>query len=282
MRREEEKRVVEFVRARPRTIQEVAHLLRKNWRTADRHVERIATETGAIAVWTFRGGTRGALKIVYATPPEHVAATALQERLTQHILAGRKKEDFSPLDIFAHVAEERREAFLETQKGEKVRLAQDVTTLFRSARESVLIYSGNLSWSNVRQGEEPVMEVLAEVAQSVPVKVLCRVDIASLRNLEKVRVLNERLGREAIEVRHAEHPLRGFVVDGREARFKETKSPSEYKRGELDAETFIFYNIRDEEWVEWLRKLFFAMFRTALPMEHRLTAIESIRQSRLL
>ena len=55
----------DFVYARPRTIQEISQLIDKNWRTADRYVDKIAKEEGTLAVRTFRGGTRGALKVVY-------------------------------------------------------------------------------------------------------------------------------------------------------------------------------------------------------------------------
>ena len=59
------KKINDFVYTKPRTIQEIAHLIRKNWRTANNYVDKIAKESGAISVRTFRGGTRGALKIVY-------------------------------------------------------------------------------------------------------------------------------------------------------------------------------------------------------------------------
>ena len=88
------KQVVGFVQAKPRTIQEIAHLLQKNWRTADRYVEQIATEQGSIATRIFREGTRGALKLVYYVNSERIASTEFQERLLQRILAGTKKFDF--------------------------------------------------------------------------------------------------------------------------------------------------------------------------------------------
>jgi hypothetical protein len=54
------KRIEDFVRTRPRTVDEIAKLLGKNWRTAASYVDRIAQEQGTIATHTFRGGTRGA------------------------------------------------------------------------------------------------------------------------------------------------------------------------------------------------------------------------------
>ncbi|MEK6845578.1 MAG: hypothetical protein AABY26_02370, partial [Nanoarchaeota archaeon] len=59
------KKIEEVVYAKPRSIQEIAQLLNKNWRTADRYIEEIEKNFGTISTRTFRGGTRGALKIVF-------------------------------------------------------------------------------------------------------------------------------------------------------------------------------------------------------------------------
>ena len=54
-----EKRLLSFVKEKPRTVQESAQLLKKNWRTAEAYLQKIAAETGQIAFRTFREGTRG-------------------------------------------------------------------------------------------------------------------------------------------------------------------------------------------------------------------------------
>src|SRR3989338_200706 len=112
MQQEIKKQIIEFVQQKPRTIQEIAELIKKNWRTADRYVEEIEKEDGSIATRTFRPGSRGALKLVYYQNTEKIASNEFQERITQKILTGRKKEDFSPLDIFQYVPQEKRHAFL--------------------------------------------------------------------------------------------------------------------------------------------------------------------------
>ena len=58
-------KILEFVALKPRSIDEIAKHIGKNWRTANSHVEKIARETGLIATRVFRKGTKGALKIVY-------------------------------------------------------------------------------------------------------------------------------------------------------------------------------------------------------------------------
>ena len=81
------KKINDFVFSKPRTIQEIAELIGKNWRTADSYVNKIAEE-GTIAVRTFRGGTKGALKIVYWNI-NPVQISSFQERLMKQIEAGR-------------------------------------------------------------------------------------------------------------------------------------------------------------------------------------------------
>lgn len=273
------KKITDFVNTKPRTIQEISQCIDKNWRTADRYVERIAQETGMLAVRTFRKGSRGALKIVYFSNVERIASTEFQERLLQRIMLGRKKEDFSPFDIYQYVDPQKRRAFLEVQKEEFAKIEQDVVSLFRSAQQVIMIFSGNLSWANVMQGKTKVIDVLAEIADAkIPIKIVTRVDIASVSNLAKVQQINERLGREAIEIRHVEQPLRCVLVDTRQVRFKETKNPEHYRGSELKEKTFIFYDIYDQEWVEWMQKVFWKMFSTGIPAAKRVETLESIQQ----
>ena len=59
------KKIENFVYSKPRSVSEVAKHLNKNWRTIDRYVKEIEKEFGTVATRTFRGGTRGALQIVY-------------------------------------------------------------------------------------------------------------------------------------------------------------------------------------------------------------------------
>ena len=59
------KKIEDFVYEKPRSIQEIAEYIKKNWRTADRYIQEIEKNFGTISTKVFREGTRGALKIVY-------------------------------------------------------------------------------------------------------------------------------------------------------------------------------------------------------------------------
>jgi len=112
---ETEKRILKFVYKKPCTMSEIASLIGRNWRTADAYVKMLSQSSGAIAVRTFRKGTRGALKIVYWNNNELMNSSEAQERLFEQIKAGRTKQDFSPFNIYQFVDTKKRSAFVEQQ-----------------------------------------------------------------------------------------------------------------------------------------------------------------------
>ena len=59
------KAVNEFVYKQPRAVKEISELLKVSWVTADKYLNYMIEKYGTIKIKTFRGGTRGALKIVY-------------------------------------------------------------------------------------------------------------------------------------------------------------------------------------------------------------------------
>ncbi len=271
------RQVHDAVHAKPRTILEIAQMLGINWRTADSYIQRIAREQGTIAVRTFRGGTRGALKIVYWNAAERLHANVVQEELFRKISSGRGKGDFSPFDIFQHLAEEKRSAFMEQDEGGEQLLKHDFASLLRSAREQLLFFSGNLSWTALRQGDTAMLGLLEELAkQGISIKILSRIELPGISNIMSVEAINHHLGRDAIEIRHVQQPLRGLLIDSSLARLKEVKEPADFKAGELDKKFFIFYNLYETEWVEWLKKVFWSFFRTAVPYRKRIADLQSV------
>lgn len=267
--------ILNFVYKKPRTIQEIAIKIQKNWRTADSYIKKIKDEEGTLETRTFREGTRGALKIVYHTSIEKISSNEFQENLYKKIENGKKKQDFSPFDIFQYVEEKKRSATKVVVKKEN-ETYQDLAGLLKTAQHQLLLFSGNLSWINFKQDGKPMLEVLEEVAEHVSIKILCRVDFAGLDNIKKVLSINDKIGKRSIRIRHCEQPLRAFVVDKKIARFKETKDPDTYKEGELKNKLLLLYEIYDDEWLEWLEKVFFKLFRTSISSKKRIKILESI------
>jgi len=276
------KQICDFVRIKPRNIQEIAFLIKKNWRTAERYVERIEKETGCIATRIFREGTRGALKIVYWNSVEEIHNTSFQEVLFNKIMNRAHKADFSPFDIYQHVADSEKKAYIEdaSRIGHDLNVSkeQDLVGLLRSASKQVFVFSGNLSWINARQGKVRVIEVIKELAKrKVSVKIICRVSIVGVDNVKKLLAINEEVGREVIEIRHRYQPLRAMIIDSRIVKLREIKDPAYYMQDELKKKIKIFYDIYDRDWIEWLQKIFWKMFSIGMPAEKRIGEIEKIQ-----
>lgn len=266
------KKITEFVYIKPRTIQEIAFHIQKNWRTADAYVEKISREQGTISVRTFREGTRGALKIAYWNNIEKIHSSEFQEKLFKRIEISRHKNDFSPFDIYQYVQENKRYAFLEEQNKDKITEKQDLINALRSTENQLLIFSGNLSWVNAIQGKTRIINIFEELAENnISIKIICKVDLESINNIKKMLEINYKIKKDMIDIRHAEQPFRAFIVDNKFARFKE-------KRSNKKRNTYIFYNIIDEEWIEWLQKVFWNIFRTSISAEKRIKDIETIEK----
>jgi len=273
------KKVEDFVKAKPRSIQEIAFHLKKNWRTADRYVDKIAEETGSLALRTFREGTRGALKIAYWQAAENIHHSDLQQRLFTMIQHGKTKYDFSPLEIYQYVDPKKRRAFMEEQFDDQTTIEHELVSHLRSAQKQILFFSGNLSFVNVKQDGTTVIKVLEELARNnVSIKVLASLHITGIKNMDKINAVNAKLGREAIEVRHLAQPLRSFIIDDRFVRMKETKLPDHYAPEELAKRTCFFYEIHDKDWIEWTQKVFWNLFRIATPAQKRVESLQDIQK----
>lgn len=263
------KKIISFVHIKPRTIQEIAHHIHRNWRTANSYVEKIEAEQGILGLRTFRGGTRGALKIVYFKDVNNPSSSAFQGKLLREIEAGRNKYDFSPFDIYQYVDDEKRLAFLERQTKYTITDKQNLVGLLRSAEKEIIMFSGDLSWAQVKQKHIKLIDVLQEmVAKGITIKILCRVDVESINNIRKTLSLNEASAKEGIEIRHAQQPLRAFIIDNKVVRFKEQR----------EGNTYIFYEINDQEWIEWVQKVFWKLFHSSIRAEKRIEDIESIEE----
>jgi hypothetical protein len=269
-------KIEEFVYKHPRSIQELATHVGKNWRTVDRYVEEIQKEYGTIATRVFRGGTRGALKIVYWASIEKASSTIFQSQLEEQILKGRTKFDFSPFDIFQHVSDKHKDARVESAVDEKTMTLDNLAKHLLQTKKQLLIMSGNLSFINFSDKKTDIFDVFEKlVEKGVSIKVLCRVDISGKENIQQMLSLNFKHGRNCVEIRHREQPLRATIIDNGLFRMKEIKEPTG-RRKELAEKTFIFYTIHDKEWAEWLSRIFWKMFSSSVDANKRLTEISKL------
>ena len=267
-------KIENFVEIKPRSVQEIAQELNKNWRTVDRYISQIKEEFGTIETRIFREGTRGALKIVYFANSEKISSTIFQERLEKEILLRRTKEEFSAFEIFQYVQDNKKEVFLKKAEDEKG--TRDLDKFFKillNAQKQVLFFSGNLSFLNIKNNNQSFFDIIEKlVEKDIKIKVLCRVDVVGRQNIEKLLSLNFKHKKELIQIRHREHPLRATIIDDKIMDLKEIKEPTG-KIKELDKKIFIFYTIIDKKWIEWATKIFWKMFNESISAEKRLLQI---------
>src|SRR3989344_2515980 len=113
------KKIENLVSQKPRSIQEIANSIGKNWRTADRYIQDIEKNFGTITTRVFREGTRGALKIVYWASVEKISSSVFQEQLEEQIMRGKTKYEFSAFDMFQHMADKNKKAKIEEVTSEE-------------------------------------------------------------------------------------------------------------------------------------------------------------------
>jgi hypothetical protein len=276
---ETQKQIEEFVRQKPRNIQEIANHLEKSWKTADRYVKEIVEKEPTVEIRKFREGSRGALKVVYWSGRTQKFSSSFKDKLFSQLEAGSGKA-FSPFDIYQCANKEEREAFVEKQEPEDHSFKHDVISEMKKAEKEVLIFSRNLSWATMSQKDRDFTELFKELGEKgVDIRFIGRVDVGSMENAEELLSLNQEIGRNAVNVRHSNHSVRGFIVDEKIAQLSEVRELEEEYVRKRDPEltTYLFYYIEDKDWVEWLKKCFWKLNNTSLDGEERIKDLKTIK-----
>lgn len=271
------KKIEDFVYKKPRSIDEIAKHIGKNWRTADRYINEIMENFGTISTRVFREGTRGALKIVYWSSVEKISNSVFQQRLENEILNAKRKEDFSAFDIYQFIPDNSKKAIIEKQLDENSTNLKELKEMLIRTEKQLIIFSGNLSFINLKNKSIDLFAIMEElIRKKIKIKILCRVDIAGMDNIEKLASLNHKYGKELIEIKHHEHPIRAFIIDNKILRIKEIKEPTG-KINELDKKIFIFYTIKDKDWVEWISKIFWKIFNNSISYTKRIDEMKKLK-----
>ena len=148
---------------------------------------------------------------------------------------------------------------VEEREGDNI---DELRKKFLTAKKQLLIFSGNLSFINLKNKKEDTLSTIGElVKRGISIKVLCRVDLAGKENIKKLLSLNFKHGKELVQVRHSEQPLRAVIYDDNMITLKEVKEPTG-KINELNKKIFIYYAIKDREWVKWMQRIFWKIFKT--------------------
>ena len=268
-------KLYDFVLNEPKTIQEISQFLGKSWLTASRYVEKLVPQ-GVIGMRTFRGGTQGALKIVY-TKSRLQNLSATQSYIRERISGGTKKADFSPSEIFQFA--QKKEAFTIPTHDYTQNFA-NMKKHFLSAQSEMLVFSGNLSFLYASDGEQKILDVFAQLAKrGVTIKILCRVEMHGLDILNQLLAINTQLGVDRIFVRHAYHPLRADIIDNRMISCAETLRGTGFGEDEQSKDISIIYKIYDEQWISFISRLFWEYYSGAISAQERIALFTKLRES---
>ncbi len=270
------KSIIKYVKKEPRTVQDISRLIKKSWVTTDSYLKQIKENTGLIDIKTFRKGTQAALKIVSYNQADAPIYDEVRDSLFNQIRNSKTKQDFDFMDLYQFVPDNKKRTFTEEYKEEEISKKQQIISLFRQAKNQVYCFSGNLSFINMKEKNTKIFSVIEELAKrKVVFKILCRVNVASLSNLNKLSKLIVKYP-SSFEIRHCYQPLRGFIIDDKIARFKREEQLKTYKKGELHKNIRIFYEIYDTDWISWLQKVFWNLFRSSLEYNERLKELQKI------
>ncbi|OYT42186.1 MAG: hypothetical protein B6U78_01900 [Candidatus Aenigmarchaeota archaeon ex4484_224] len=279
--KEIEEKIIDFIKEEPKSIYEIARLIGKSWRTTDKYVNYLTEKYEEIKIKVFRKGSRGALKVVFwkSILP---FSSEIKEWLYRKIENGREKVDFSPFEIFQFANTNKKIAFIHKGKfimgRETPKSFKRVISLLDKAENEVLSFSGNFSWINLSYKNLSLYEKVKElVERGVKIFAIGRIDVDGRKNIEKLLNINFETKTNLIKVKHIYQPLRGFIIDNKVARFREIKDPKKYMKDELKQKILIFYEIYDKEWIDFLRKTFWRLFRVGVDARKRIEEIEKMK-----
>ncbi len=253
-------KIVSFVKEEPKSIKEISEFIGKSWVTTEKYVNEIILKDNILGIKHFRKGTKAALKIVYYNLFE--SKDSLKKSLQEKILNSNFKYEFDFFEIFQFVDDNKKKSFFN-------KTPFSLKEFFSTAEKSIIIFSGNLSFL-----DDSLLVVFESLLKKkVHINILSRVEYADIKNFEKISFLLKKYPN--FEVKHSRQPLRGFIVDNKKALFKTVFDPKNYKPGELDYETTIFYFFEDEKWISWLKNVFYILWKVSFNLEFRLLQLET-------
>lgn len=216
------------------------------------------------------------MKLVYYQNSESIITDDVKERIYSQIRAGRTKRDFDFMEVFQFIPENKKRAFTEEFDNENISTNQQIISLFRQAEKQVYCFSGNLSFVNIEEKGTKLLDILEELLKrKIFLKIITKINISSTDNLNKLKLLMNKYPNQ-IDIRHSTQPLRGFIIDDKIARFKDEEYVRTYKKGELYTNIRIFYEFYDSEWILWMQKIFWNLFRASTDYLIRIKEIERI------
>lgn len=266
-------KILKLIEARPYNINEIASIFKINWRTADRYIEKLKSETGKINTVTFREGTRGALKVVFWKNPHEISDSKRKVLLFEKIRTSTSYHDFYPYMIYKEVPDGKKKAFQEiVSRGNSALRPYNSKNLVRyidGVKNSLLIFAGYLLRAGTPRGvKQLLLSIKRAKDRGVSIKVLSRVDYNNIEIVDNLL----RIGADVVNV---QQPLRGILADEKEVVLLEN-SPI-FKDGKLtNKNRLVYYEISDGDYVKLISDLFWDYYRRGVPAKQTIADIQSV------
>ena len=198
--------------------------------------------------------------------------------LLQRIINGRNKGDFSVLDVVQNINQEKRKvSYLSNDYYHSQKNISEFWASLKKAKNQILFLSGNLSFTDIGNKYKEFIELIRSIVkQGVKIFILARVDISDMNKIKELLAINKSGYSGTINIRYAHQPLRCTIIDENTCFLKEnvdfyTSTPNK----DHQSATFI-YTLTEQEWVEWLAKVFWHLWHGSIDAERRLMVLEEI------
>src|SRR3989344_2525040 len=180
------RKLLELIAQSPRSIQELAVELNKNWRTIDNYITKLVEE-GLISVKEFKKGSRVAFKIVYIQPDINYQISNVQKKILRQIESGKRSQDFSPLNIIQYIPQKEVTSYFNPAKLPTNKITEDLSLFLNQATNSLQMFSGDLSWVDLKSSKGSILDVIEGLARDkVVIKIIARVDKSTKTRIEKL------------------------------------------------------------------------------------------------
>lgn len=267
---EGKRKIIDALKCEPLSVQEISKIIGKSWVTTNTYLEKLGRDTGLIDIKVFRKGSHGALKVVYY---KHLVRNndLVKKSLYTQIRNSRIKQDFDFMELYQFVADDKKKTDVDKYQTE---FLGHMRTLYNSAKHSILCFSGNLSYVGLEENDIKMLDIIeSALKRKVSVRIVARLNVSTLKNWKKIEHLLKKY-EGLFEVRHAYHPLRGFIIDQNAARFKNDEC--NYDRKELSQDMRFFYEIYDSDWIMWLQDVFWDYYNSALDGAQRIKELDKV------
>jgi len=153
---------------------------------------------------------------------------------------------------------------------------QSLAPYFESAEKEISIFAGNLSFIHLKHNKKTIFDHIKKcVNKKIHIKIITDINLVDLDNIEKCLSINAGLKEPLLKIRHGITPLRAYIFDNTIVKLGEIMAEFR-KQGQIKEIIAVYYEIREEAWIEWVQKLFWKKFQNSIPSRKRIDDLRTI------